>query len=226
MSNADQDCWICRAPATTGEHITKKTDLKLEFGDVTPQAPLYLHRVGQRRSKRVFSFDAKDLKPFPLCPECNNHRTQPHDFAWAKLSTFLKTRNPEPETIVRASCVFPDSTAQQMLNVHLYFVKQLGCRLIKAEIPVDRVFSDAILNGTAHPHLYLRVGRIIPFPVGKKSTGGSEIHAIRPPDYFGWLYGVGCMGVHVLHATNAALLPQGAWHPRLNTDSLVIAKFS
>jgi hypothetical protein len=224
MSEAGQNCWICGAPSTTGEHIIKRTDLKSLFGVVTQQAPLYLHRKGGGRSKRIGSFDAKDLKS-PLCEKCNTSRTQPHDRAWETLSTYLGTCKPEPGTTVHARHIFHDGPTRQMLNVHLYFVKLLGCRLNAAGTPIDRVFSDAILNGTAHPHLYLRVGRIISFPVGKESAGGSEIHPIIPPDYFGLLYGVGCMGVHLLHATNVALLPQGTWHPRLGTDSFVIAKF-
>jgi hypothetical protein len=228
MSEADHNCWICGGPGTTGEHIIKKTDLKSEFGRVTQQqAPLYLHREGSR-SKRFGSFDAEVLKS-PLCEECNTSRTQRHDRAWEKLSTFLGTSKPEPGTIVRVRRIFPDSPAQQMLNVHLYFVKLFGCRVVEAGAPIDsREFSNAILNGTAHPQLYLRVGRIIPFPEGKEIAGFTKIHLIRRADessVSSWLYGIGCMSVQVLHATTVALLPQGAWHPRLGTDSLVIAKF-
>jgi hypothetical protein len=229
MSDADhQDCWICGTPSTTGEHIIKKTDLKLEFGRVTQQEPLYFHR-GDDKSKRFGSFDAKVLKS-PLCAECNNSSTQPHDRAWEKLSTFLRTRKLEQRTITRVSDIFPDSPTQQMLNVHLYFVKLFGCRIVEpGGPPIDsRAFSNAILNGTAHPHLYLRLGCIVPFPEGKEIAGFSQVYAIRHADgssLFCWLYGVGRMGVQVLHATNVASLPQEVWHPRLCTDSLVVAEF-
>jgi hypothetical protein len=140
------------------------------------------------------SFDADVLKSPLLCEECNTSRTQPHDRAWEKLSTFLRTLKPEPGTMVDASHIFPDSPTQQMLNVHLYFVKLFGCRVVEAGAPIDsRAFSNAILNGTAHPHLYLRVGRIIPFAEGKECAGFTKIYPIHGPSVFWWLYGIGCM---------------------------------
>lgn len=228
MLDAAHDCWICGAPATTGEHIVKNSDLKSEFSVVTQQAPLYLHRTGSR-SKPFGSFGAELLKYRVLCTKCNTSRTQLHDRAWEKLSKVLGTRKPEPGTIVRANCIFPVRAAQEMLNVHLYFVKRFGCEIIEARAPIDiRAFSNAILDGTSHPHLYLRVGRIIPFPDGKEIAGFDKIREIKYPDgssVFCWIYGIGCISVQVLHATNVAFLPQGAWHPRSVTDSLVIAKF-
>jgi hypothetical protein len=228
VSDADHNCWICGTPGATGEHMIKKSDLKSEFRSVTQQAPLYFHRKGSR-SKPIGSFDAKLLKYPILCEECNTSRTQRHDRAWKELSTFLGTRKPEPGTTVRANCIFPDSTPQEMLNVHLYFVKRFGCEIIEAGAPIDiRAFSNAILDGTWHPHLYLRVGRIAPFPEGKQTAGFDKVREVKHPDgssVFCWLYGIGCMSVQVLHAINVALLPLGAWHPRTGTDSLVIAKF-
>jgi hypothetical protein len=228
VSDADHNCWICGAPGATGEHVLKNSDLKLEFRSVTQQAPLYFHRKGSK-SKPIGSFGAKLLKYRILCEKCNTSRTQRHDCAWEKLSTFLGTRKPEPGTIVRANSIFPDSTPQEMLNVHLYFVKRFGCEIIEAEPPIDiRAFSNAILDGTWHPHLYLRVGRIVPFPESKQIAGFDKVREVKHPDgssVFSWLYGIGCMSVQVLHATNVALLPLEAWHPRTSADSLVIAKF-
>ncbi len=37
------NCWICGDHATTGEHRTKASDLKSEFGVVSQKRPIYLH---------------------------------------------------------------------------------------------------------------------------------------------------------------------------------------
>jgi hypothetical protein len=71
------------APATTGEHGTKRSDLRDVFGAVAQGNPLFLHNSRQR-NRRVGSLDAKALKlPAKLCAHCNNTRTQPHDLAWS-----------------------------------------------------------------------------------------------------------------------------------------------
>ena len=37
------NCWICGAPATSGEHKTKRSDLQAVFGRPTQAAPLFVH---------------------------------------------------------------------------------------------------------------------------------------------------------------------------------------
>ena len=52
-------CWICEsAVADSGEHKSKKSDLKAVFGEVSPQRPLYLHN-SKARNRRVL---------WPQCP--------------------------------------------------------------------------------------------------------------------------------------------------------------
>jgi hypothetical protein len=81
-------CWICGEDATTGEHKTKKSDLKSVFGVPTQTQPLYYHDAN-RRNQLVRSLDAKILKsPSRICAECNNARTQPHNLAWAYMSVW------------------------------------------------------------------------------------------------------------------------------------------
>ena len=105
VATANSICWICGAPATTGEHGTKRSDLRDVFGAVAQGNPLFLHN-SQQRNRRVGSLDAKALKlPAKLCAHCNNTRTQPHDLAWEKLSAGLRTWTPAlwPGTIVSSA---------------------------------------------------------------------------------------------------------------------------
>jgi hypothetical protein len=61
-------CWICGDAATTGEHKTKRSDLRSVFGVPTQSNPLYLHDAAQR-NRRIGSLDAKVLKsPGRICP--------------------------------------------------------------------------------------------------------------------------------------------------------------
>ena len=132
-------CWICgKDPATTGEHGTKRTDLRDAFGTVTQGQPLFLHNA-KRRNRRVGSLDAKPLKlPGKLCSKCNNERTQPHDMAWEKLSVGLRAWKPAigPGTVIWPKRIFGADRAQEMLNVHLFFVKLFGCHIAGNNITI------------------------------------------------------------------------------------------
>ena len=78
---AGLDCWICNnAPADSGEHKSKKSDLKAVFGEASPQRPLYLND-SKARNHKVQSLDADRLKwTSVICGYCNSTRTQPHDY--------------------------------------------------------------------------------------------------------------------------------------------------
>lgn len=120
--------------------------------------PLHLS-TEERRNRHVKSFKSDTLKwSAPLCGPCNHHRTQPHDRACEELSELLRSQKLNPGDRINVSL-------KQMLGVHLYFVKQFGFYLVEAGLltgdapPIDvRPFADAILSGTAHPHVYLKFG--------------------------------------------------------------------
>lgn len=121
-------CWICSTEeGTTGEHIAKRSDIKAVLGAT---GPLHLHNR-QRRNIKLQSLNARKLKSTaPMCNTCNSARTQPYDYAWEALSEALRLRRPALKhgDIVRTNRIFLHNTAKQMLNVHLFFVKWLGCQ--------------------------------------------------------------------------------------------------
>src|SRR5262249_33677635 len=130
------------------------------------------------------------------------------------------------------SRIFPYNTTQQMLNVHLYFVKLFGCHIVDAGIPIDvGTFANAILLGKAHPDVYLQCGCDRMFN-GAAMTGMSDIHVEnRTSDgscaFVTWSYFVQGLGVNVMFATQAERRQGliGAWHPRSGTNRLLMADF-
>lgn len=226
----NETCWICGAPATTHEHKVKRSDLHSEFGDVTLDKPLFYYTDRQKKRVASLSNDRLTFRTL-ICQRCNTSRTQPYDFAWKKLSEFLRTRIPkiEPGALVRANRIFPHDTAGRMLDVHLYFVKLFGCHIVESKIPLEiDAFASAILNKRPHPHVYIKFG-CNPSP---HVSGTTDVHCALLPDgsctFATWFYEIGNLSVNVMFALakekRAGL--KGAWHPRLGTNRIEIANFN
>jgi len=198
-------CWICGERADTREHRTKASDLRSLFGIPTQAKPLYFHTAG-RKNVKLPTLKAPELKfTAPICNRCNSARTQPHDFAWQRLSETLRAREPPiaAGTSVRTNRIFPYNTARAMLNVHLYFVKVFGCLILEGKIPIDIApFSEAILQERPHPNVYLAFGPT-PAPRAERMAGGSDVHTAMLKDkcaFATWFYEVGNLSVNVMYA--------------------------
>lgn len=82
-------CWICGKDADSGEHLIKASDLKMIFGKVRQDKPLYMHTNAQRNI-RVAGLQSNKLKyEKVMCRDCNSGRTQASDKAWELLSRAL-----------------------------------------------------------------------------------------------------------------------------------------
>ncbi len=230
MLNVTRKCWICGNDGTTGEHKTKRSDLRAVFGSPTQADPLYYHD-GRIKNRRVGSLDAKILKsPSLICQNCNTARTQPHDRAWEKLSAALRSHRPAitPGMTVRANSIFQYDTAREMLNVHLYFVKLFGCHIVACNIPIDiNAFSRSILKEKAQPCVYLKFGHS-----NNATTGSSDVWAAVPSPhdsaaFITWFYYIDRLVINVMFALDGEkrLGLLGAWHPRSGSKKLVIVGF-
>jgi hypothetical protein len=228
-------CWICGDPAVSGEHMTKRSDLRSAFGKVTQDNPLYRHDA-PRRNRRVGSIDAKLLKsPGRICEYCNSTRTQPYDRAWERLSIALRTmvRSGQLGKFVRTNRVFPYDTGRRMHDVHLYFVKLFGCHIAGNNIPLDlKGFSSAILTPAAHPNVYLSFGYGRAF-ADLPMTGMSDMWLApsstdRPSTFATWFYDIEGIGVNVMFAAEGEKRQGlvGAWHPKHGTTKLHITNYS
>ncbi len=226
-------CWICGGPGDSGEHKTKRSDLKAVFGRPTQQQPLFFHDQA-RKNQRVGSFDAKLLKsPGRICQHCNSTRTQPHDLAWQKLSEYFCTAAPTiaPGATVRLNRVFPYDTRKRMLGVHQFFVKAFGCLVIEGSLPIDLSgFSDAIMNDRAHPLVHLKFG--VPSASDRVTAGKSDVWtaptgADRQSRFVSWFYDLPHVWVLVMFAApderRDGLV--GAWHPSSGQKAITMADF-
>ncbi len=197
-------CWICRDnEATSGEHRVKSTDIHAVLGKPTQQAPFRMHDDFQRNVP-VGSLKADRLKlPGRICEPCNTTLSQPYDRAWQALSEALRKRAPTIQNGIsmRAKGVFPEDTQRQLLNSHLYFVKLFGCHIAGNSIPIPLdPFAQALMNGTAHPHVFLRFG-IWP---GQDHVGMTDMRvalfAAGGAAFATWFYEVGPISVNVMFA--------------------------
>jgi hypothetical protein len=234
MDSQDIKCWICGEKATTGEHRTKRTDLRAEFSEPVQAQRLYYHD-NNRKNRIVQSLNSDILKfPKSLCAYCNNTRTQPHDFAWATFSDGIRHRQPRVSvgSVVRANRIFRYNTAAHMLNVHLYFVKLIGCHVVEHNIAVDlNPLSQAILNNHACANIFLKLGIPSGF-AGEPWIGASNADAYQNAAdgkiaRISWLQIYGEFAVQLFYLalgeTCDGLI--GAWHPRLNTSRFLVADF-
>ena len=215
-----RDCWICGAPGDSAEHMVKASDFRSIFGKVTQRAPAYRHfRDGS--NVQIRGAQAENLKFAPsLCSVCNNARTQPHDRAWQSLSEFVRASRPPlvAGSRIPLSRIFPGSTKQSMLDVHLYFVKLLGCYAVEYKVPLPTAhFGLCIQNAAPHPSVRLifvhiasgstryqiQVGHINAMNVGEKTVSAS------------WFYIVGTLGVAISYneAGHPRLTRDRGWHP-------------
>jgi hypothetical protein len=217
-------CWICeQEEATTREHRSKRSDLKAVLGR---SAGPFLH-TEQRGNQRVQSIDSKLAKFEPsLCATCNNVRTQPHDFAWEALSASLRRRRPplKPGGYIRCGRIFRYGTSQKMIEMHLFFVKWLGCQIAKTSIPITPgigTLGAAIMAGKPHKNIWLSFGLAGGGSVAASDLDAASFTGAGAFDYLARFYIVDDIAVRVRFSS--VKLPDD-WHPQ-NGNRLLITDY-
>jgi hypothetical protein len=238
-------CWICNAEnASSREHKIKKSDLKSSSETISQADPWYYNEFNDSENKKAIrnkcigSLNANILKfEHYICHHCNTTRTQIHDRAWETFSSNFSSKIPQLKSTtqqIRFNKIFPYNTSLNMLNVHLYFVKLFGCRIIEnnlksqKKIPIDiSSFSKAILNEKPHPNLYLSFKyNLNPDCI----AGHSQIKAAINRDNqfaFGiWFYDVGKLRVDVMYALSEEKREglKTGWHPKFGYKRFTIEK--
>lgn len=213
-------CWICGQQGNTGEHLVKGSDLRSYFGDVSQNSPIFFH-TNDKKNIPVGSIKSKRFKSNALiCNRCNSAVTQPYDRAWEALSIYLRLNwlDLMKSQEIDLTKVFPGSVHKSMLNVHLYFVKLFGCRIVEIGAPIDTgAFSEALLNQKAHKDIFIAFG---PRPgiVEHKYAGFTPIHSMDIDGvsaFATWLYMIDNLAVNVIYAPKyrAAGVMKNTWHP-------------
>lgn len=223
-------CWICGEPATTGEHIPKASALRDLFGVVTQDRPLY-YSADRVRNKRLQSIDSSRLKLKTLCAECNSNKTQPMDRAWDRLMNYLEVNTNQLSTNsrIRRYRLFPYHSREQMLQLHLYFVKLFGCVISAMSAPLNiGSFAEAINRRHAHPNVYVGLGKRSWLPE-LKFAGPSDLHC----DLDGancvfsvWSLDVGAWQFQIMYAADGQAREGlvNAWNP-LRSYAIVLKDF-
>lgn len=228
------NCWICGEKADSGEHRTKKSDLGMVFQDVSVDSPIYT-KTEYGKFVKISSLDSDRFKfRAKICQHCNSTRTQPFDKAWEKLSEHLQFHTDLLRERDRLSLhkVFPGSTKKSLLYVHLFFLKIFGCLIIEHDVPIPiRVFSDAILNQTEHPQIYIGVGylqkkreknivQISPIETVKNNEDGLT-------HFVSWQYLVKDVFVDICYSFRPEYtkILRHSWQPSGVTKILKLAKF-
>lgn len=145
----DGVCWWCRAaPAATGEHKFKRTDLSVLMGD--RKELVWGSGDGRRRDLRghgALKRDRHGVIKFmkSLCAVCNNARSRPFDIAYEPFADYLRRHPPRLFPGVALHRVYGDEWAASSLNLARYYAKHFGCRCVRAGVPVPeslRAFLD------------------------------------------------------------------------------------
>ncbi len=215
-------CWICRTrPADSGDHRLKASDLRAGAPGLSQAAPVFLQR-GRATNDRIGSAKADKLKyPKSICRDCNSTLTQPYDLAWETLSAYMQAN--WPVLVKRGSFdlskAFPGGTRAAALNVHLFFVKLLGCKLHEGSAPVDLApFSQALLKGSPHPGVAIKIADT-DLGEGRMMLYDSAVHARLSPagELHGavWSYQFRRVLVTVMYIKAGASLKMVGypWHP-------------
>jgi hypothetical protein len=191
-----------------------------------------------RKNRHVQGADTGLLKPVKdLCAACNSTRTQPHDLALVGLVQWMKTHKPvmTPGMVLRPREIFGKDAAQQLINLHLYFVKKFGCLVVQARhegTPMPISLADAakaILTGRPHPHLYLRFGctpPAWPTTIGRANPDSIYDRLEGKHVWLDWCHYFGPYAVHVIYAEEVMKhhwMLADAWHPRNGVRKLRLA---
>lgn len=216
-------CWICRSrPVDSGEHRFKASDIRSRFPWLSQQTPIYLQRDGRNTNKPIGAAGADALKfGDSVCRQCNNAGTQRYDRAWERLSKYL---HGNWSRIARSSRIdlskpFPGRTRDAALDVHLFFVKLFGCKIVESGTNIDlTAFSNALIARAPHPELCLQIADATHHAstVVAYDTDVYTVHdQNRQLDGATWGYRISpvCIKIHWIK-TGAPLRVHGyTWHP-------------
>lgn len=152
-------CWICNAQANSGEHRIKKSDLKLSMsGQPSQSSPIY-HRSNGEKKRPIGSLKAEALKfNKSICANCNGSLSQPYDYSWDTLSSYLSTASFNTGDELELNKVFGSDIDANSINVHLFFAKIFGCSVIESDLNLDLdMLAKCIKESDSCPHLYLKI---------------------------------------------------------------------
>lgn len=224
-------CWICGDEATTREHMIKASDLRGCFRNLSQKKPIYVP-LSNKKNIPVGSVKSPRFKSAAiLCGTCNSQRTQPYDRAWEILSDYLTKNWLQIEQTGEFNLSEILDEKYKPLDVHLYFVKLFGCRIVEHGIPVDIIsFSRALLERTHHNDVYLAF-RPCPDKKNHKVSGLTQVDSTNLNGntvFASWFYVVNQVAVNVMYSpihTSRAIMGN-IWHPSYSSSVVKLTRWN
>jgi hypothetical protein len=161
------ECWICGAPAHSGEHKAKRSDIRSILGTPTHHKPFHLRSQRDGNQKLIGLNTQAVIWNDKICRNCNNALSAPYDKAWEKLSTFLQ-KFPSGLPSINLQTVYGDKYQAELQNLYLYFVKLFGCYIVNSGVAIEtRGFSKSLLERCDLSDFYIRCSYFPNWPVEK-----------------------------------------------------------
>lgn len=117
-----------------------------------------------------------------------------------------------------------------MLNVHLYFVKAFGCKVVESGAPLPvKEFSKALIDGKAYNCIHIGLGENFT-ESSINHASQTEIHSVNVGEesvFASWMYIVDKIAVNVIYADkykNPNVM-KNTWHPDAITKILKLKKY-
>lgn len=177
---AGRACWWCGAPANSGEHKFKRSDLVRafgggEWGSVNQVAHVEEGDIGYPRSSRADRLKFRSV----LCRDCNSQRSQPFDSAYDIFAEWLRRseRNVVATGEIDWSEVFGESWRIDLGRLTGYWVKHIGCRLAADGVPVPAALSG-YLDGRG-PLAHLEMALEIRSDIAAAMFHLEDVHGIE-----------------------------------------------
>lgn len=135
------NCWICDKLATTSEHKTKRTDLKLMSQGISfKKGDRLIKKLNNGKELLIQGLDSKELKyKKNLCENCNSAKSKPWDKSYEKFIDFACKNH---KTIARdrkisLKLVYGDNAKDAQMDLFKYLAKAFGCAIneINKEVP-------------------------------------------------------------------------------------------
>jgi hypothetical protein len=161
------ECWICGAPADSGEHKAKRSDIRSILGTPTQHRPFHLRSQKDGKQKLIGLNTQAVIWSDKICSPCNNAVSAPYDRAWEKLSTFLQ-KHPKGLPSINLQTVYGPKYQAELHNLYLYFVKLFGCYIVNSGVQIDTEdFSKGLLKKRDLSDFYIRCSYFPNWPVEK-----------------------------------------------------------
>ena len=230
MANAYKVCWICGDVADTNEHMLKASDIRLHVRKPRRRVPVFYNTDLAKNYK--IENDGDDRLTFQkvLCRQCNNVTTQPYDQSWEQFSRWVKGNTDclRADLCIDANKVFSKDVDIQMLRVHLYFTKLIGCALAQSNIRFDRhSLAQAIRDGQPCKYIHLKFGVCEVGIAGVNHLQTLTYSHNEECAFALWGYRIGKLMVQIMYAAEGEQREGliDSWHPAQNTMRFKLANF-